>query len=205
MSDHHVKASEMDESEEVFNMLFPARDEPAEVVHPGEGSFHFPAPAIAPQLTPALSPLSAPMPIGCNPVDSILGGKLLVEWIRVVCFVADWPGGKLVEEACGENVFHKLGLGRQSAFDRYGERKTVSGGDSDDLRARTATGGADSEAPFLAFAKVASTNASPSLPLRTHCWKRLWQVWNGGYFSGSSRHCAPVPSTHNTPFSTARV
>jgi hypothetical protein len=27
----------------------------------------------------------------------------------------------------------------------------------------------------------------------------------GGYFSGNSRRCAPVPSTQNTPFRTARV
>jgi hypothetical protein len=84
--------------------------------------------------------------------------------------------------------------------------------------------GADSEAPFLAPAKVASTNASSrfsfprwcrcragrfsassSFPLRTHCWKRRWQVWYGGYFSGISRHCAPVPRIQRTPFSTARV
>jgi len=37
-----------------------------------------------------------------------------------------------------------------------------------------------------------------------HCWNRRWQVWYEGYFSGNSRHCAPVPSTHNTPFRTAR-
>jgi hypothetical protein len=43
------------------------------------------------------------------------------------------------------------------------------------------------------------------LPSRTHCWNRRWHVWYGGYLLGSSRHCAPVPSTHNTPFNTARV
>ena len=69
------------------------------------------------------------------------------------------------------------------------ERKTVISGDSDDFRALAAASGADGEAPFLALAKVASTNASsrfsfprscrwpakslsacPNLPLRTHCW-----------------------------------
>jgi hypothetical protein len=48
-------------------------------------------------------------------------------------------------------------------------------------------------------------SASSSFPFRTHCWNLRWQVWNGGYFSGSSRHCAPVPNPHNTPCSTARV
>jgi hypothetical protein len=148
----------------------------------------------------------------------------LIERVRVVGLVANESGGELIEEAAGKNVFHKLALGRRSAFDRYGERKTVISGDSDDLGALAAAGGANGEAPFLALAKVASTNASSrfsfpcscsraasnrnassNFPLRTHCWNRRWQVWNGGYFSGNSRHCAPVPNTHSTPFSTARV
>jgi hypothetical protein len=45
-----------------------------------------------------------------------------------------------------------------------------------------------------------------SLPTRTHCWKRRWQVWYGGNLSrGSSHHCAPVRRIHNTPSSTCRV
>jgi len=205
-------------------VVLPSGDEAAEVVHPCEEPFHFPSPAVAPQLTSILSLLSATAPVRRDHFDVVLGGKFLVKRIRVVGFVTDEPGGELIEEAAGKNVFHTLALGRRSAFHRYGERKTVISGDSDDLRALPTAGGANGEAPFLALAKVASTNASSrfslpcscsrlasslnassSLPLRTHCWKRRWQVWNGGYFSGSSRHCAPVPSTHNTPFSTTRV
>jgi len=48
-------------------------------------------------------------------------------------------------------------------------------------------------------------SASSCFPLRTHCWNLRWRVWKGGYFSGSSRQCAPVPNTHSTPWSTARV
>jgi hypothetical protein len=43
------------------------------------------------------------------------------------------------------------------------------------------------------------------LPSRTHCWRRRWQVWYGGYLLDSSRHWAPVPTTHRIPLSTARV
>jgi hypothetical protein len=65
--------------------------------------------------------------------------------------------------------------------------------------------------PFLALAKVASTNApsrfscprpcrcrassfsaSSSLPVRTHRWNRRWLVCYGGYFSGISRHRSQV-------------
>jgi hypothetical protein len=77
--------------------------------------------------------------------------------------------GQLVEEASGQNSFHKLALGMRSALDRYGERKTVASGDSDDLGALAAPRGTDREAPFLALAKVASTNASSRLSLPRSC------------------------------------
>ena len=214
----------MNKAEEVFDVIFPSGDESAEVLHPCEESFDFPSPAISAQLASILSLLAATTAVRRDQLDAVFGGELFIERVRVVGFVADEPGGELIEEASGKNVFHKLALGRRSAFDRYGERKTVISGDSDDLGALAATSGTDCKAPFLALAKVASTNASSkfslpcscsrlasnrsassSFPLRIHCWKRRWHVWNGGYFSGNSRHCAPVPSTHNTPFSTARV
>jgi len=214
----------MNKAEEVFDVIFPSGDETAEVLHPCKQPFHFPSPAISPQLAPILRLLSAAATVRSDHFDVVFGGEPLVERVRVVSFVADEPGRQLIEEAAGKNIFHKFALGRRSAFDRYGERKTVISGDSDDLGALAATGGTDGKAPFLALAKVASTNASSSFslpcscnrlasnrsasssfPLRIHCWKRRWRVWNGGYFSGNSRHCAPVPSTHSTPLSTARV
>ena len=213
----------MYEAQEILDVVFPSGDEAAEVVHPGEESLHLPPSSVAAQLASVLGFASAP-PVGRDQLDSILLGQFRVERIRVVGFVADQPGGELVEETAGQNLLHKLALGWRSALDRYGERKTVTSGDSDDLGALTATGGADGEAPFLALAKVASTNASSSfscprsckcrasnfkasssLPLRTHCWNLRWQVWYGGYFPGNSRHCAPVPRIQSTPFSTARV
>src|SRR5271157_4781581 len=223
MSDQHLEAGEVDEAEEVLDVVLPTSDEAAEVVHPGEQAFYFPTSAVAPQLTSVLG-LAAPPAIGRDQLDAVFRFELFIEPIRIVGFVADEPGGELIEKASGKNLFHKLALGWRSALHRYGERKTVSSGDSDDFRALAAAGGADGEAPFLALANVASTNASSkfnwprscrclasrrsassSFPLRTHCWNLRWQVWNGGYFSGSSRHCAPVPNTHSTPCSTARV
>jgi hypothetical protein len=224
MPEEHVKAGKVDEAEEVLDVVFPSGDEAAEVVHPGKEPLHFPAFSITAQLAAILSSALASTPVRGNQFDSVVFSELRVERVRVVGFVADEPGREFVEKASGKNFLNKLALGRRSALDRYGERKTVISGDSDDLRALAATGGADGEAPFLALAKVASTNASSrfsrprscrcrasifsassSFPLRIHCWNRRWQVWYGGYFSGSSRHCAPVPSTQNTPFSTARV
>jgi len=204
-------------------VVLPAGDEPAEVVQPGEEPFYSPALAIAAQL-PAILGFAPPAAVGRDQVDAVLCFELLIERVGVIGLVADEPCWKLVEEAAGEDFFDKCALCRRSALDRYGEWKTVTSGDSDDLRALAPARRTDGEAPFFALAKVASTNASSrfslprsrrcsasrrkassSLPERIHCWKRRWQVWNGGYFSGSSRHCAPVPSTHSTPCSTARV
>jgi hypothetical protein len=205
-------------------VIFPASDEATEGMHPGKEPFDLPSSSISTQWAAVLSLASPLAPVGRDHLDAVFSGELLVERIRVVGLVANELCGEFVDEACGQNILHKLALGRRSAFDRYGERKTVTSGDSDDLGALAATGGADGKAPFLAFAKVASTkassrfslpcscrraanrfSASSSLPERTHCWKRRWQVWNGGYLSGSSRHWAPVPSTQSTPFNTARV
>ena len=213
----------MYEAEEVVDVVFPSGDESAEVVHPGKEPLDLPSSLVASQWASVLR-LPAPAAIRRNQLDAVFLCEFFVEPIGVVGFVADEPGGELIEETSGKNLFHKLALGWRSALHRYGERKTVSSGDSDDLRALAAAGGADGEAPFLALANVASTNASSkfnwprscrclasrrsassSFPFRTHCWNRRWQVWNGGYFSGSSRHCAPVPNTHSTPCNTARV
>jgi len=211
------------EAEEVLDVVLPSNDQSAELVHPGEQSFHFPASAVTTQRATVLG-LAPALAIRGDQLDAVFFGELLVECVRVVCFVTDEAGWELVEEASSKNLFHKLALGWRSAVDRYGERKTVTSGDSDDLRALAAPGGTDGGAPFFALAKVASTNASSrfncprscrcranrcsafsSFPLRTHCWNRRWQVWKGGYLSGNSRHWAPVPSTQSTPLSTARV
>jgi hypothetical protein len=204
-------------------MKFPPRDQTAEIVHPGKQPFHLPSTLVTTQGA-AILRFAAIATIGRDHLDAIFFVQSLVQSVRIVGFIADQPFGQLVEEASGQNSFHKPALGRRSAFDSDGERKTITSGDSDDLGALAASGRADGEAPFLALAKVASTNASSrfsfprsckclasrrsastSLPSRTHRWKRRWQVWYGGYLDGNSAHCAPLPNIHSTPFSTARV
>ena len=189
-----MDARESYKAEEVLDEVFPSRNEAPEIMHPGKEPFYFPASAIAAQLSAILRFASAP-PIWRYQLDAILGCEFLVERVRVVGSIADEPGRKFVKKASGKNLLHKLALGKRSALDRYGERKTVISGDSDDLRALATTGGTNGEAPFLALAKVASTNASSrfslpcpcrraassfrassSFPFRTHCWNLRWQV-----------------------------
>jgi hypothetical protein len=158
----------MDEVEEVFDVVFSSGEDSAESLHPCEEPFHFPSPAISPKFATILSLVSTTAPVRGNHFDVVFVGKLLVERVRVVGFIADEPGGELIEEAAGKNVFHKLALGWRSAFDRYCERKTVISGDSDDFRAFSAAGGTNGIAPFLALAKVASTNLLPDSACLAH-------------------------------------
>ena len=169
MSKHDADAGEVDEAEEVFDVVFPSGDEAAEVVHPGKQPFHFPAVAIAAQLSSVLCFASAATPVGRNQLDAVFALELFIERVRVVGLIADEPCGEFVEKTSGKNLFHKPALGRRSALDRYGERKTVISGDSDDLGALAAARGADGEAPFFALAKVASTNASSRFSLPRSC------------------------------------
>jgi hypothetical protein len=157
------------EAEEVFDVVFPSDDEPAEVVHPCKEPFHFLASAVAAQLPSVLSLLFAVTAVGRDRFDTVLFSHLLIQGGRVIGLVADQFFRQLVEEASGQNSFHKLAIGIRSAFDRCGERKSVARGDSDDLRTIAAPCGTDREAPFWALAKVVSTNASSKLSLPRSC------------------------------------
>ena len=154
----------MDEAKEVFDVIFPSRDEPAEVVHPGEEPFDLPSLLVASKLAPVLR-LPSVATIWSDHLDPVFVLEPPVELVRVVGLVPDQSSGQFIEKAGGKDFFDKVAFRRRSARDRYGERKTVISGDSDDLRALAPARGANREAPFLALAKVASTNASSKLSL----------------------------------------
>jgi hypothetical protein len=122
-------------------VIFPSSDEPSEVVHPCKEPLHFPSSSIAAELASVLCSSLSPASVRRDQLDAVLILERLIERVRVVGFVADEPGREFVEKTSGKNLFHKLALGRRSALDRYGERKTVTSGDSDDLGALAATGG----------------------------------------------------------------
>jgi hypothetical protein len=151
--------------------------------------------------------------------------QIAVQSVTIIAFVADQARWERVEEAVPKDPFDELAFVRRGAFDTDGERKTGIIGESEDFRAFAALGRSDREAPlFFAPVKEASMKTSSkssfpracnssartrkmrsSLPARTKCWKRRWQVWYGGYLLGSSRQCAPVPNTRRIPLSTPRV
>lgn len=154
-----MQACEVDEAEEVYDVIFPPRDKAAEVVHPGKEPFHFQRRLHRRSVRPSCVSFWRAA-VRRDHLDAVIIGKPLIERVGLVSFVADQPGREPVEQAFGKNLFHKLALGWRSALDRYGERTTVISGDSSDLRALAAAGGADGKASCLALAKVASTNAS---------------------------------------------
>jgi hypothetical protein len=47
MPEQEVKASELNKTEEVLDVVLPSGDEAAEVVHPSEESFHFATATVA--------------------------------------------------------------------------------------------------------------------------------------------------------------
>jgi hypothetical protein len=102
----------MDEAEKVFDVVFPSSDEAAVVLHPGKDAFDLPSAPVAAQRTAILCPLLAVRSVGRDHLDAVVGREFFIERIRVVGLVADESCGQLVEEASGQNIFHKLALGR---------------------------------------------------------------------------------------------
>ena len=206
-------------------MKLPSSDQTAEVLHPGKQPFRLSSAACNDAVGghPAFCH-GCPGWARSSRCHTLRAGSGRERPNRTLCPRSAF--GELVEEASGQNSFHKPALGRRSAFDSDGERKTIARGDSDDLGAlATILVGPIAKPPFwrsrmwhprnasskLSFPRscrylASRRNASTSLPSRTHCWKRRWQVWYGGYFEESSDHCAPLPNIHSAvPFSTARV
>jgi hypothetical protein len=223
-AEQDLHATETNHAEEVLDVVLPANHEPTKMMQPGKQSFDSPTSAVTAQRTTILRRCPALATMRCDHLDAIALSQISIQTVTVIRFVTDQSCREGVEKALPEEPFDKLAFVRRSAFDTNGERKTVIIGESDDFRPFAAFRGPDREAPFFAPVKEASIKASSScsfpracnssararkirssLPSLTHCWKRRWQVWYGGYFSGSSRHCAPVPKTHRIPLSTARV
>jgi len=205
-------------------MVLPADDQTAEVMQPGKEPLDLPAPTITTQFASILGFTAAARGVRRDHANAILLPQSLVQRIAVIGPIANQESGCCRSEALLEGCFHQLGFMRRSACNPHGERKTMAVRNCHDLGPFAAACWTNSTAPFFAPAKVASIKVSAKsncprasrsrarvrsistrTPSRTHCWKRLWQVWYGGYFLGISAHCAPVRSTHNTPSSTERV
>jgi len=154
----------MHETKEILDVVFPSSDQAAEVVHSGKVPLYLPTSTVTTQLASVLTFASA-SPIGCNQFDAVVFREFGVEPIRVVGFVTDEGSRDFGEEASGKNLFHKLALGWRSALHRG---RLLSASTAMIIVPLPRRVGPDAEAPFLALAKVASTNASSRFS-----WPRL--------------------------------
>ena len=161
------EAAELDHGEEVDLMMFPARDQSAEIVKPGEETLNFPAAAIAAQFATVLRGFSrAGAVVWGDQANAVFFSQALIERIAVVGPVTDHSFGLGLCEALLDGVLDEFCFMRRSAGDAAGDRKTMAVCDRHDFTAFSAASRADSSAPFFAELKLASMNVSDksSLP-----------------------------------------
>jgi hypothetical protein len=186
----------MNHSQVIFGASFPARDQAAEVLQPGEEPLHAPTTARPSQAAAILRGFPATIvPMGSDQLCVVVRAQTAGQFRAVIGLVADQSLGRRREETLLEGSFDEPALMRSSAGHVHGERKTMAVCDRHDVAAFSAAIIAHSRAPFLALLKLPSMNASDrsslprsrkssatccrmrrSWPLRCHCWKRRWQV-----------------------------
>jgi len=173
--------SQLNHSEEIFWVAFPANHDAPIVMQPGKQAFDFPSSAITPKHTAILGQSSgARGSVWRNHLDAVVLHQLLIEAVTVVGAIADQPIGEVGEESFFEGGFDEFSFMRRSAGHEHGERKTMAVADRHDFAALTASSRADGRAPFFAELKLASTNASlrSSLPRSRKSSASFWSNCN---------------------------
>src|SRR5580692_4816383 len=213
----------MEESLEVFDMVFIAHDQAAKVEKPGKEPLDFPTALVTAQRAPILRRHDPVLFVRGNHFDAEALQQTLVQSVTVVSFVADQPVRDISHGAFFQSGFHQGHFRRRSAFRPQGEKKTMAVCNAHNFGSFASLGLADAAPPFLAGTKVPSTKHSlrsrppaslrclanvkrsfSMTPERTQFWKRRWAVWYGPYRGGRSCHRAPVRRIHKTPSNTLR-
>src|ERR1035437_10957803 len=116
MPQENNEAAELEHAEEIGFVIFPAADQSAEIVEPGEEALDFPALAIATQFAPVLGSLAtAVVLVGRDEPDAVFLPEALIQRIAVIGAVADhsfWLGSR---ETLGGGRFDGFGLMRATA------------------------------------------------------------------------------------------
>jgi hypothetical protein len=170
------------------------------VMEPADQPFYLP-PALVPPQFPAALGLGLPT-ISSMRRDHIdtLRLERLIKRIGVVRFVSNEALGRGYSESSLQSIPDKGDFMRRSTRNVDGEWKRRRACNQHDLCTLTPLGLSDAIAPFFATTKVPSMkhsersifprssrsrakacSTSSSTPERTHCWKRRWRVWYGGY------------------------
>lgn len=149
-------------------LSFPAHDEAAEVVHPGECALHLPAPPVAAQTASVLSRRALPAHAMRHDQLDLAASQPLAQRVAVVRLVGNqslglraWPPGPAARDADRlQRSFDECDLSRRGGVNGCCERNTLAVDHHHALRAFASLCLADSVAPFFAEAKVASAKAS---------------------------------------------
>lgn len=91
MPEEDYSAAEVEESSEVFSMIFPPDDETSEVVEPGEESLDLPTSFVSTERSSILCAANTVPPIRCDHFGPILVREFVIERVAIVGFVPDEP------------------------------------------------------------------------------------------------------------------
>jgi hypothetical protein len=196
---------------------------PAKVLKPGKQSLDLPAFSVAPQGSAILGnwPLAADL-VRSDHLDPLLM-QPLIRGVTIVGSVTNQSFRSPLRKSTFQGHLDQLHFMRRSTSNGYGDRKTSAICHCHELCTLAPLGFSHPAPPFFAMTKVPSTKhsvkSSPprsftsftsarstlsKTPLRTHSWKRRWQVWYGGYLSGMSCQGAPVRRIQRMPFRISR-
>lgn len=153
----------------------PTYHQSAEVAEPSDGALDDPASAVAAQRTTVLRGWSHPIPlVGSNQFDAPMA-QPCPQRIAVIGFVANHPLRLLTGPAArrdpdrGERFLGEFDFRRGRRVQVLSQRNTRAVDHHHPLRPLAPLGFADFAAPFLAGAKLPSTNDS----LHCSCWRSL--------------------------------
>ena len=196
---------------------------PTKVLQPSEQALDLPALSVTPQRPAILGArLLAVRFMRCDQLNALFA-QPFVQGVAVVGSVTDQPFWLFLRKATFQRPFDQSDFMRRSTFNGYGDRKTSAICHCHELCTLAPLGFSHPAAPFLAITKLPSMkhsvksslprsltsftsarNSFSNTPERTHCWKRRWQVWYGGYRSGMSCQRAPVRKIQRMPFIISR-
>ena len=197
-------------------MIHIANIQSSKILEPGKQPLYPPSLPIFAQFSPILCGcLFSSRPMGSDQLYTSLVKKLFIKLIAIVSLIANKAVRRIAHKTSVDRCLDKLHCMGRSAFKVREKRKTRSVRNGHDIGAFAAFCRTNSKTPFFAGTNVLSIKASrmsisprsyklyarlqtmpANTPCLTHCWKRLCQVWYGGYLSGKSFQGAPVLKIH---------
>ena len=125
MPEQNTQAPEMDESEEVFSIVFVSRDQSSIVLEPREESLDLPSMSVPAKRAAILCRIASSIRlVRRDHLDASFLPEPLVEWITVVGLVADQTVGVVWEEAVLDRLVDEGDFMWRSTCDPGGDRKT---------------------------------------------------------------------------------